>query len=90
MKFNIEVDCTPEEVRRLVGLPDLTSVHDVYLDRIKDTMTKGISPDMVESMVRNWMPGSGAGIDFVRELVGGMASAASGTKAKTKKDRDPA
>jgi hypothetical protein len=90
MKFNIEVDCTPEEVRRLVGLPDLTGVHDVYLDRIKDTMTKGISPDMVESMVRNWMPGGGAGIDFVRDLVGGLATGATSAKTKAKKDRDAA
>ena len=28
MKFNIEVDTTPEEVRRLMGLPDLSEVHE--------------------------------------------------------------
>ncbi len=83
MKFNIEVDCSPEEVRRLVGLPDLTSVHDVYLDRMKETMTKGITPDMLETMARNWMPGSAAGIDFVRDLVGNLAS---GAASKRKKD----
>lgn len=76
MKFNVEVECSPEEVRRLAGLPDLTSVHDVYLDRLKDTMTKGFTPDMVETMVRNWVPGGGAGMDMVRELVGGFASVA--------------
>mgnify|MGYP000679787051 CR=1 FL=1 len=69
MKFNIEVDCTPEEVRRLVGLPDLTEVHDAYLDRMKEAMSKGISPDMVESMMRAWVPMGGQGIDFVRELI---------------------
>lgn len=84
MKVNFEVDCTPEEVRRLVGLPDLTGVHDVYLDRLKDTMTRGITPDMIEPMIRNWMPGGGAGIDTLRELVGGFASAAA--KSKGKKD----
>jgi Family of unknown function (DUF6489) len=83
MKFNIEVDCTPEEVRRLVGLPDLTGVHDVYLDKMKETMTKGITPDMLESMARNWMPGGAAGIDFVRDLVGNLAT---GATSKRKKD----
>uniref|UniRef100_UPI0035B44CC0 DUF6489 family protein n=1 Tax=Paenirhodobacter enshiensis TaxID=1105367 RepID=UPI0035B44CC0 len=76
MKFNIEVDCTPEEVRRLVGLPDLTEVHDVYLDKMKDVMSKGMTPDMMESMVRSWVPGGAAGMDFVRDLVKGLSTSA--------------
>ncbi len=82
MKFNIEADATPEELRRLMGLPDLTGVHDVYLDRMKEMMTKGLTPEMVEGMVRNWMPGGGASIDFVRDLVGGFASGAAKPKKK--------
>jgi hypothetical protein len=79
MKFNIEVDCTPEEVRRLIGLPDLSPVHAVYLDRMKETMTSGLTPDMVEGMVRTWVPGSAAGLDFVKDLIGGLASGGSGS-----------
>jgi Family of unknown function (DUF6489) len=80
MKFNIEIDSTPEEVRRLMGLPDLTDVHAVYLDRVKDTMAKGITPDMVESMVRTWVPMGGAGVDFVKDMIGGLATASKGKK----------
>lgn len=83
MKFNIEVDCTPEEVRRLVGLPDLTAVHDVYLNQVKDVMTKGVSPDLVEGLVRNWVPMGGAGVDLVKDLIGQFAGGA--TKSKGKK-----
>jgi hypothetical protein len=82
MKFNVEVDCTPEEVRRLMGLPDLTEVHDAYLSRMKDAMTKGITPDMVEGMVRSWVPMGGAGMDIVKDLIGQFASGASGGKGK--------
>jgi hypothetical protein len=84
MKFNIEVDCTPEEVRRLVGLPDLTGVHDLYLAKVKDAMTKGVTPDLVEGLVRNWVPMGGAGVDMVKDLIGQFASGA--TKPKPKKD----
>ncbi len=84
MKFNIEVDCTPEEVRRLVGLPDLTAVHDVYLNQVKEVMTKGVSPDLVEGLVRNWVPMGGAGVDLVKDLIGQFAGGA--TKPKAKKD----
>ncbi len=82
MKFNIEVDCSPEEVRRLVGLPDLTGVHDVYLDRMKSVMTNGVTPDMLQTMVRNWVPMGGQGVDFVRDLIGQFADSASGGKKK--------
>ena len=75
MKFNIEVDFIPEEVRRVVGLPDLTEVHDVYLDKMKDVMTTGLTPDMVDTMVRSWVPGGAAGMDFVKDLVKGLSSA---------------
>jgi hypothetical protein len=85
MKFNIEIDCTPEEVRRLMGLPDLTAVHDAYLDKIKDSISKGVTPDVVEQMVRTWVPGSGTGIDMMRELVGSFAGAGA-NKNKGKKD----
>ncbi len=82
MKFNVEVDCTPEEVRRLVGLPDLTEVHDAYLDQVKLVMKQGITPDMVEGMVRNWVPMGVAGMDMVKDLIGQFASSAT----KNKKD----
>jgi hypothetical protein len=83
MKFNIEVDCTPEEVRRLVGLPDLTVVHDVYLGQVKEVMTKGVTPDMIEGMVRNWVPMGGAGVDLVKDIIGQFSGG--GSKGKTKK-----
>jgi Family of unknown function (DUF6489) len=84
MKFNIEVECTPEEVRRLVGLPDLTEVHDAYLDKMKAAIDKGITPDVVENMVRTWVPGAGAGVDMVRDLIGAFATGASNAKADKK------
>lgn len=82
MKFNIEVDCTPEEVRRLVGLPDLTEVHAVYIDKLSDVMAKGVTPDIVEGLVRNWVPMGGAGVDLVKDLLGQFSGGASRGKGK--------
>lgn len=80
MKFNIEVDATPEEVRRLLGLPDLTEVHDAYLDQMKSVMKNGISPEMVEGMMRNWLPMGGQGMDVVKDLLGAFTGSKSGSK----------
>ena len=70
MKFHIEIDCTPEEARRLFGLPDLEPLHDIYLDRVKELMAKGITPDMVQSMVKTWVPMGGSGLELVQSLLG--------------------
>jgi Family of unknown function (DUF6489) len=81
MKINIEVDCTPEEVRRLMGLPDLAPLHDVYLDKMKDMLAKGVTPDIVEQMMRSWMPMGEAGMNLVQQVLGGLTGG-----GKSKKD----
>lgn len=81
MKFNIEIDCTPEEARRLVGLPDLQPLHDIYLNRVKELMAKGITPEMVQTMVKNWVPMGEGGLGMLQSLMsqfgGGLMGGAS-------------
>ena len=64
MKVTVDVDCTPEEARRFMGLPDLTPVHDLYLDKMKETMENGITPDTVEKLMSSWGPMSEAGLSM--------------------------
>jgi Family of unknown function (DUF6489) len=80
MKFTIDVDCTPEEVRRVVGLPDLSEVHAAYLSKMKESMAKGMTPEVVESMVRTWLPGSSAGLDMMKDFITGISSASQSKK----------
>ncbi|NJC34952.1 hypothetical protein GGR88_002466 [Sphingomonas jejuensis] len=68
MKINVEVDCTPEEARRFMGLPDLTPVHDAYVANLTETMKNGVSAEMFESMVRNWAPMGEAGMKLWTQL----------------------
>src|SRR3546814_2398578 len=70
MKFHIEIDCTPEEARRLFGLPDLEPLHEIYLNRVKELMAKGITPDMVQAMVKGWAPMGESGLNLVQSLLG--------------------
>lgn len=69
MKVTINVECTPEEARAFLGLPDLAPLHDVYIDRMRSVMDKGITPDMVDGMIRNWVPMGEAGMNFVQSLL---------------------
>jgi len=69
MKINVEVDCTPEEARRFMGLPDLTPVHDRYLQMMMETVENGPRPEMVEQMMRSWAPMGEAGMSFWRKMI---------------------
>lgn len=68
MKVTIEFDCTPEEARRTMGLPDLTPLHDLYLARMREALDGRVAPETVAAMMRSWTPVGDAGMDFWRQL----------------------
>ncbi len=68
MKINVDFDCTPQEARALMGLPDLTPLHDQYIERMREVMTTGITPDMVQQLVKSWSPMGDAGMNFWRGI----------------------
>ena len=73
MKFRIEVDCTPEEARAAMGLPDVTSLNEQMIGELSARMltqlTNGWLADgalvVVERATRSgavdWPPGYAAG-----------------------------
>ncbi len=46
MKISIDVDITPEELRRFLGLPDVTVLHEEMVDKIRDRLAgaEGFDP----------------------------------------------
>lgn len=56
MKVTVDFDCTPEEARRFMGLPDLTPVHEAYIEKMRKTVTEGIGPDYFLDLMKNWGP----------------------------------
>lgn len=73
MKVTVNVDCTPEEARRFLGLPDLTPVHQAYVEKMQKAVTDGAGPEMFADMVRAWGPMSEAGMNMWRQMLDQMA-----------------
>jgi Family of unknown function (DUF6489) len=69
MKITVDVDCTPEEARRFMGLPDLAPVHEAYVSKMVDTVQNGVSPDMLTGMLKNWAPMGDAGIKLWQSML---------------------
>ena len=68
MKVTVDFDCTPEEARRFMGLPDLSSVHEAYLEKMREAVTEGMSPDYFVEMTKNWGPMSEGALNMWRKM----------------------
>lgn len=68
MNVTVNVDCTPEEARRFLGLPDLTPVHQAYVERMQRFVTEGTTPEMMSEMVKSWGPMTETGVGIWRQM----------------------
>ena len=75
MKVKITIDCTPVEARALMGLPDVTPLHDLYLDRMKSLVEDGVTPELVGTMVKSWSTLGDAGFGMIQQLLGQVGGA---------------
>lgn len=73
MKVSIDVDCTPEEARRFLGLPDLGPVHDVYVRKMQKLVEDGLTGEGVMEMVKQWGPMTEAGMAAWRQMLDQMS-----------------
>jgi hypothetical protein len=72
MKVTVDVDCTPEEARRFLGLPDLGPVHDAYVEKMTKAMSEGVTPEAVGELMKSWGPMSEAGMGMWQAMLEGM------------------
>ena len=73
MKVSVDVDCTPEEARRFLGLPDLSTVHEAYVEKMKAALAEAPGPEAFAEMMKAWGPMSEAGLGLWRQMVEQMA-----------------
>lgn len=65
MKINIDMDLTPEEMRRLFGLPDMQPIHDEMLARMKKELDENLDP---AKMIENYMTNSAASMEAFQRM----------------------
>jgi hypothetical protein len=87
MKLNIQIDMTPDEARKFLGLPDVSKAQDRMMAEVEKRMKQAIDINDPEAMMRAWMPLGGQGFEqFQRFLFESARRAAGG--GMSKKDAD--
>lgn len=56
MKITVEVDCTPEEARRFLGLPDVVPMQEALMEKLQARLAEAASATSPEALMRAWMP----------------------------------
>lgn len=52
MKLNISIDCTPEEARRFLGMPDMAEAQEMIAKAMRENIAN-MDPD---ALMKYWMP----------------------------------
>jgi hypothetical protein len=78
MKFTVNVECSPEEARRFMGLPDVTPINEALVSEMTTRMQKNLALMSGENMMSSWMSvGTQAQDAFVKLMTSGVAAATS-------------
>lgn len=56
MKITIDIDCTPEEARAFMGLPDVKQIQETMMKEVEDRMRSNLQAMDAETMFKTWLP----------------------------------
>ncbi len=91
MKIKIDIDCSPQEARTFLGLPEIAPLQDAIMKDLEKRLRDGLKSMDPEALFKIWMPGGVAGglagglqswEEFQRQFWSQMGAAARGGKAK--------
>ncbi len=77
MKVTVDVECTPEEARTFLGLPDVKPMQEHLMRELQERMAANIRAMEPEAMLRTWLPATLKGCEQMPEI---FMSHMSGTK----------
>lgn len=72
MKVNVEIECTPEEARRFLGLPDLRPMQDAVMAKVQQQMLDAVNVLSPESLLKTWMPLAPQSPEQMRDAMSAM------------------
>ena len=89
MKINFDIECSPEEARKFLGLPDVVPMQEKMMQEIEAKMQDNIRNLDPETMVKTWLPATMQGWGEMQKMfwsqMGGMPGAPdNGKKPKDK------
>lgn len=68
MKIKFDIECTPEEARQFMGLPDVQPMQEVLMKELEERMRENINSLEPEAMLKTWLPATIEGWGQVQKM----------------------
>lgn len=68
MKFIFDVECTPEEARQFLGLPDVAGMQERMMQELENRMAENLRALDPETLMRTWMPMTMQGLGDMQKM----------------------
>jgi len=79
MKISFDIDCTPEEARRFLGLPDVTPVNEAFVEELTKRAGEMAQEMDAGKLMEQWMSAGVQGVgDMQKAFMEQFARAQSG------------
>jgi hypothetical protein len=86
MKFHVDLDITPDEMRKLMGLPNVEAFQQQLLDDIRERMREGAEGYDPLKLFQPYVASSLAGMDMLQKLFTAGLTAGGTMPARTGAD----
>jgi hypothetical protein len=86
VNINMSVDCTPEEARRFLGLPDVTKANELYVEQLTKAMQGVGSFEQLQEMTKSIAPMGQFGLKLFQQMMESGAAMSGMAGGSSKKD----
>ncbi len=75
MKITVDIDCTPEEARAFMGLPDVRLLQESMMREVETQMSQSLQAMGPEQLMKTWMPAAIQGLEQLQRFWSQIAAA---------------
>jgi len=68
MKVTINIDCTPEEARAFLGLPDVRPMQEAVMREVQARTMQSLQAMDPEQMMKTWVPATLQGLEQMQRF----------------------
>lgn len=89
LKITVDVDCTPQEARAFLGLPNVEPMQEKLVAQLQDQLSKYLANTDPEAMLKTWFPEGVKGFSqlqeqFWKQIMSGLSGMDNDAKGKNK------
>lgn len=78
MKVTFDIECTPDEARAFLGLPNVAPMQEALMKELEDNLRENMRSLDPETMLKTWLPATIQGWGEVQKMFWDQMGAANG------------